>query len=145
MPGMAVISPLGAVGKVKKVSEHYSVVTSILHIDYMISGVLKESNHFGTVQWNGKDPNFTKFNFIPRHVKPAVGDTVVTSGFNAIFPEGIMIGTISEVELSPEALTYDLTLVLSQDFRKLSYVSVVKSNLKAEQDKLEEEVEVMEK
>ena len=145
MPGMAVISPLGAVGKVKKVSEHYSVVTSILHIDYMISGVLKETNHFGTVQWNGKDPNFTKFNFIPRHVKPAVGDTVVTSGFNAIFPEGIMIGTISEVELSPEALTYDLTLVLSQDFRKLSYVSVVKSNLKAEQDKLEEEVEVMEK
>ena len=145
MPGMAVISPLGAVGKVKKVSEHYSVVTSILHIDYLISGVLKESNHFGTVQWNGKDPNFTKFNFIPRHVKPAVGDTVVTSGFNAIFPEGIMIGTISEVELSPEALTYDLTLVLSQDFRKLSYVSVVKSNLKAEQDKLEEEVEVMEK
>ena len=144
MPGMAVISPLGAVGKVKKVSEHYSVVTSILHIDYMISGVLKETNHFGTVQWNGKDPNFTKFNFIPRHVKPAVGDTVVTSGFNAIFPEGIMIGTISEVELSPEALTYDLTLVLSQDFRKLSYVSVVKSNLKAEQDKLEEEVEVME-
>ena len=145
MPGMAVISPLGAVGKVKKVSEHYSVVTSILHIDYMISAVLKKTNHFGTVQWNGKDPEFTKFNFIPRHVQPAVGDTVVTSGFNAIFPEGIMIGTISEVELSPEALTYDLTVVLSQDFRKLAYVSVVKSNLKSEQDKLEEEVEELEK
>ena len=89
--------------------------------------------------------DIVQFKYIPRHVKPAVGDTVVTSGFNAIFPEGIMIGTISEVDLSPEALTYDLKVVLSQDFRKLSYVSVVKSNLKAEQDKLEEEVEEMEK
>ena len=37
MPGMAVISPLGAVGKVKLVSDHYAVVTSLLHIDVMVS------------------------------------------------------------------------------------------------------------
>jgi rod shape-determining protein MreC len=138
---MAVISPLGAVGKVKTVSNHYSVVTSLLHINYTVSGILKRTNHFGTIQWNGTNPEFTKFKYIPRHVKPNVGDTVVTSGFNAIFPEGIMIGTISEVNLSPEALTYDLTVVLSQDFRKLSYVSVVKSNLKQELDQLQEQVE----
>jgi rod shape-determining protein MreC len=144
-PGMAVISPLGAVGKVKKVSPKFSVVTSVLHIDYMISAVLKKTNHFGTVQWNGSNPMFTKFNYIPRHVKPAVGDTVVTSGFNAVFPEGILIGTISEVNLSPEALTYDITVELSQDFRKLSYVSVVKSNLKNEKDIVEKEVEALEK
>jgi rod shape-determining protein MreC len=144
-PGMAVISPLGAVGKVKKVSNHYSVVTSILHIDYMVSAVLKKTNHFGSVQWNGRDPDYSKFNHIPRHVKLQVGDTVVTSGFNAVFPEGIVIGTISEVSLSPESLTYDLTVSLSQDFRKLSYVSVVKSNLKAEQDSLELKVQELEK
>jgi rod shape-determining protein MreC len=143
--GMAVISPLGAVGKVKKVSNHYSVVTSILHIDYMVSAVLKRTNHFGSVQWNGRSPDFTKLNHIPRHVKPQLGDSVVTSGFNAVFPEGILIGTISEVNLSPESLTYDLTVSLSQDFRKLSYVSVVKSNLKIEQDSLELKVQELEK
>lgn len=139
-PGMAVISPAGAVGKVKKVSPHYAVVTSVLHIDYMISAVLKKTNHFGTVQWNGLNPDYTKFKFIPRHVKPVVGDTVVTSGFSGIFPQGIMIGTISEVNLSPEALTYDLTVELSQDFRKLSFVSVVRSNLKQEAEDLEKQV-----
>jgi rod shape-determining protein MreC len=144
-PGMAVISPLGAVGKVKKVSNHYSVVTSILHIDYMVSAVLKRTNHFGSVQWNGRSPDFTKFNYIPRHVKLQIGDSVVTSGFNAVFPEGILIGTISEINLSPESLTYDLTVSLSQDFRKLSYVSVVKSYLKNEQDSLEYEVQELEK
>jgi rod shape-determining protein MreC len=144
-PGMAVISPLGAVGKVKKVSNHYSVVTSILHIDYMVSAVLKKTNHFGSIQWNGRNPDFTKFNHIPRHVKVEVGDSVVTSGFNAVFPEGILVGRVSEVNLSPESLTYDLTVSLSQDFRKLSYVSVVKSFLKTEQDSLELEVQELEK
>ena len=144
-PGMAVISPLGAVGKVKKVSSHYSVVTSILHIDYMVSAVLKRTNHFGSVQWDGSNPDFTRFNHIPRHVQLEIGDSVVTSGFNAIFPEGILIGTISEKVLSPGSLTYDLTVSLSQDFRKLSYVSVVKSYLKNEQDSLELEVQQLER
>jgi rod shape-determining protein MreC len=144
-PGMAVISPLGAVGKVKKVSSHYSVVTSILHIDYMISAVLKKTNHFGSVQWDGRSPDFTKLNYIPRHVQLEVGDSVVTSGFNAIFPEGVLIGTISEKNLSPGSLTYDVTVSISQDFRKLSYVSVVKSYLKNEQDSLETEVQQLER
>ncbi len=137
-PGMAVISPLGAIGKVKNVSSNFSVVTSILHIDYMISAMLKNSNYFGSVQWDGRDPQFTKLNYIPRHVKLNVGDTVVTTGFNAIFPEGIIIGTVSEVVLSPEALTYDITVALSQDFRKLSYVSVVRSEFKEEKDIVED-------
>jgi rod shape-determining protein MreC len=143
-PGMAVISPLGAVGKVKLVSDHYSVVTSILHIDYMVSGVLKRTGHFGTIQWEGRDPEYVKFKYIPRHVKPVKGDTVVTSGYNAIFPDQVMIGTISSVHLNDEDLTYDLTVSLSQDFRKLSYVSVVKSKLKVEQDSLEQTVEGLE-
>jgi rod shape-determining protein MreC len=144
-PGMAVISPLGAVGKVKLVSEHYGVVTSLLHIDVMVSSVLKRTGHFGSVQWDGRDPGIIRFNFIPRHVKPLVGDTVVTSGFNSVFPEGIMVGTVSEVNLSNEALTYDLRVKLSQDFRKLSFLTVVKSVYKSEQDSLEQVVNAMAK
>lgn len=139
-PGMAVISPLGAVGKVKTVSEHYSVVTSLLHIDVMVSAVMKRTGYFGSVQWDGRDPDFTKLHYIPRHVRPLVGDTIVTSGYNAVFPEGIMIGTITDIRLSDEALNYDITLALSQDYRKLSYVTIVKSKLKAEQDQLEKTV-----
>lgn len=137
-PGMAVISPLGVVGKVKLVSRHYGVVTSILHIDVMVSAVLKRTEHFGTVQWDGRDPDLVEFNYIPRHVNPVVGDTVITSGYNAIFPEGIMIGVIADVKLSDEALFYDLKVKLNQDFRKLSFVSVVKNYRYHEQDSLEQ-------
>jgi rod shape-determining protein MreC len=137
MPGMAVISPLGAVGKVKQVSDHFAVVTSLLHIDVMVSARLKRTEHFGTIQWDGRDPDIIQFKYIPRHVKPAVGDTVETSGFS-VFPERIMVGTIAEVSLRDEALFYDLKVKLSQDFRKLSFVTIVKSNLKHEQDSLEQ-------
>lgn len=143
--GMAVISPLGAVGKVKMVSNHYSVVTSLLHIDVMVSAVLKRTGHFGTIQWDGLNSDIVKFKFIPRHVKPIVGDSVVTSGYNAIFPEGVMIGTITGFTLSDEAIAYDIDVKLSQDFRKLSFVTVVRSELKHEQDSLEQVVNALEK
>ena len=136
-PGMAVISPQGAVGKIKTVSNHYSVVTSLLNVDVMTSALLKRTGHFGTVQWDGRNPNIISLKYIPRHVKPLVGDTVLTSGYNAIFPEGIMIGVITEVKLRDEELFNDLKIKLAQDFRKLTYVTVVKSALKHEQDSLE--------
>jgi rod shape-determining protein MreC len=136
LPGMAVISPIGAVGKVKAVSKHYSVVTSILHRDYRLSVTMPRTGYFGSVRWDGRDPDLVKLEFVPRHVNPLKGDTVVTSSYNAIFPEGIMVGVIEDVK-QDETLFYDLTVKLSQDFRKLSFVEVVRSNLKHEQDSLE--------
>ena len=144
MPGMAVISPLGAVGKVKLVSNHFAVVTSLLHIDVMVSARLKSTEHFGTVQWDVLNPDIVEFKYIPRHVKPAVGDSVITSGY-AIFPDGIMIGTVAEINLRDEALFYDLKVKLSQDFRKLSFVTIVKSNMQPERDSLEQAVIRLEK
>lgn len=135
-PGMAVISPMGAVGKVKAVSNHYSVVTSLLHKDYKLSVVISRTGYFGSVSWDGHDPEYVQLDFVPRHVNPEKGDTVLTSAYNAVFPEGIMVGIIEEVE-QDETLFYDLKVKLSQDFRKLSYVEVVKSRLKHEQDSVE--------
>jgi rod shape-determining protein MreC len=135
-PGMAVISPLGAVGKVKAVSKHYSVVMSILHKDNRVSVLMTRTGYFGSVSWNGRDPDYVQLDFVPRHVEPLKGDTIVTSAYNAIFPEGIMVGTIEDVKQN-ETLFYDLKVKLSQDFRKLSYVEVVKNYLKHEQDSIE--------
>jgi rod shape-determining protein MreC len=144
-PGMAVISPLGVVGKLKLVSDHYGVVTSILHVDVMVSAKLRRTEHFGTVQWDGRDPDQVEFNYIPPHAHPTVGDTVVTSGFNAVFPEGVMVGVISSVDLNKDQLFYNIKVRLSQDFRKLSWVTVVKNNRHAEQDSLEQVIQKLER
>ena len=140
-PGMAVISADGVVGKVKAVSDHFSVVTSLLNIDVLTSVQLKRTSHFGTVQWDGLSTEHINLLYVPRQVQPLVGDTIVTSGYNSIYPEGILIGIIDKVELKDEALFHNISIKLSQDFRKLSYVAVVKSNLKEEQEALEQLIE----
>jgi rod shape-determining protein MreC len=58
-------------------SKHFSVVTSVLNIDLMISGIMKRTGYFGTIQWDGSNPEYINFNFIPRHVQPIAGDTII--------------------------------------------------------------------
>lgn len=136
-PGMAAISSVGAVGKVKSVSEHYSVLISLLNIDEHVSSVIKRTQNFGTVQWDGSDPRFANLLYIPRHVQLLSGDTVVTSGYNAVFPEGVLVGIIREINLKEEAPFHEIKIELAQDFTKLAFVEIVKSNLKHEIDSLE--------
>src|SRR5258706_1981735 len=137
-PGMAVISAKGAVGKVKSVSKHYSVLISLLNIDEQASSVIKSLGYVGTSQWHGVDPRQVELLYIPRHVKLHTGDTVVTSGYNAIFPEGVLVGVIKEVNLKEETPFYDIKVELAQDFGNLTFVEVIKSTLKHEKDSLEQ-------
>lgn len=136
-PDMGVIGPKGVVGKVKSVSRHFSTVTSLLHQGLMVSSELKKSSTLCTTQWDARDPKRAELKFIPRHIPLAVGDTVLTSGFNSIFPEGIVIGTVYSVVLEDESPFYNAQVELATDFPSLEYVYVVKNVLKQEKDSLE--------
>jgi len=134
--GMAAISNMGAVGKVKSVSDHYSVLISLLNVDEQVSSVIKKTNQLGSVRWDGVNMRYSNLLFIPRHATPVIGDSVITSGYNAVFPDGILVGIISEATLKEEAPFWDIRLELSQDFGRLSFVEIIKSRLKNEQDSL---------
>lgn len=136
-PGMAVIDDYGVVGKVKSVSRRFSVITSILHTDMRISSLLRRTGDLCTTQWDGDDDAHSKVLFLPRHVSPEVGDTIVTSGYNAVFPSDIPVGVISEKHLEENSPWYDITIDLSADMNALSYVYLIKNTLKIEQDSLE--------
>ncbi len=136
-PGMAVISAGNVVGKVKTVSEHYAVLISLLNLDEQVSCLIKRTGHLGTVQWDGTNPLVVNLKYIPRHVVPVVGDSVVTSGYNAVFPSGIFVGKIKEFKLRDEAPFYDIKVAVGLDFSKLAFVEVIKSRLKKERDSIE--------
>jgi rod shape-determining protein MreC len=134
--GMGVIAPDGIVGKIKYCSPHFSTVTSILHSTMLVSAKIGRSDVVGTVKWDGINPEKALLSFIPRHNKIKKGDKVVTSGFNAIYPEGIMIGTVNKFSLKPDESFYYIEIKLSTDFRKLAYVYIVENKLKPEIDTL---------
>ena len=137
-PDMGIISPTGIVGKIREVTRHYARVISILHTDFTIPTRLKNKSNYegGYVQWDGKDARFTKLKDVPTPIKVAVGDTVVTSGFGGLFPQGVMIGIVARVGKVPEATFHDIDVRLSTDFNSLNYVYVIENKFKQEIDSL---------
>ena len=136
-PGMAVINSGKVVGKVKTTSDNFSVLISLLNLDEQVSAEISRTGNFGTVRWDGVDPKYTTLQYIPRHVNPLPGDSVVTSGLNAVFPKNILIGRITRAHLQPNELWWDIQVELAQDFTRLQHVEVVKSLLKREIDSLQ--------
>lgn len=136
-PGMGVFNSEGVVGRVKSVSENYSVAFSLLNTGLMISSKIKSSEVLSSVQWDGANSSEAKLLYVPRHVTTQAGDSVITSGFNAVFPEGILIGIISKVEPDKKDPNYlDLTVKLSTDFSRLTYVYLVENTKFNELDSL---------
>jgi len=134
--GMGVFNEDGVVGRVKGVTKNFATVISLLHTDLLISSKIKSSEVFGSTKWDGRDAKEAKMLYVPRHVQVKVGDLVVTSGYNAVFPEGIPIGTIKEVKPGSETNYLDITITLKTDFSKINYVYVVENHLEAELDSL---------
>jgi len=134
--GMGVINEQGVVGRVKSVSRNFSTIISLLHTEILVSSKIKSNDVFGSTKWDGLDPQKAKLMYVPRHVVAAIGDQVVTSGYNSIFPEGIPIGTIIEVKPGKDTNYLDITIKLDTDFSKISYVYLVESFQQPELDSL---------
>ena len=133
---MAVTSDDGVAGVIVGCSSNYSVVMSVLNIDFRLSARIRSNGYYGSLSWDGRDCSHAILSEIPQHVSVSVGDTVETTGFSAVFPEGIMIGTISEFERSGSDF-YRISVLLKTDFTKLHFVNVLGNLKKTEQLGLE--------
>jgi len=140
--GMSVIGSRGIVGSVKAVSDNFAVIYSVLHKDMMVSSMLESTGDICTVKWEGKDPLQASVLYIPRHLKLMKGEKIVTSGYNAVFPPNISIGTIETISLRDDSPFYDVTINLTTEFNKLSHVYVVRNTLRQERDSLEQLIRV---
>ncbi|WP_420384883.1 rod shape-determining protein MreC [Roseivirga sp.] len=134
--GMGVINSFGVVGKIRGVSKKFAEGISLLNTKNPISAKHKASGRMGTVLWEGVNPQEARLLYLTPDIRIEPGDTIVTSGFNPIFPKEVMIGTV--VSSSPDKNnTYLNTVIkLSVDFGSLSYVYVIKNYDKPEQDSL---------
>ena len=136
-PGMGAISSFGVVGVIKTVSNNYATLYSLLHGGMQVSSMLSRLGVFGTTKWDGLDPLYANLLYIPRHVELQVGDSITTSGYNAIFPEGIPIGQIKEFSIEENETFYNIVIELSSDFQSLSHVYLIKNYYRQEKDSVE--------
>jgi rod shape-determining protein MreC len=138
-PDLGVINSKGIIGVIKNVSANYATVLSILNSNSNINVRLKNSNDFGTLVWDGKDYNITQVIDIPRQAVVKAGDTIVTGGKSAIFPEGIEVGVVKDFKYAQNKYQI-INILLFNDMSAIGEVQIVKNLHKDEQVTLEQSV-----
>ena len=88
---MGVVDGNGVVGIVyEKLLLTIPGVISVLNSKSSISCKIVGSEYFGYLKWEYGDARYAYLKDLPRHAEFNLGDTVVTSGYSTVFPEGIM-------------------------------------------------------
>lgn len=137
---MGVIGSSGIAGRIVSVSDNYSLAMSLLNHNSRVSAMLKNGNNTGMIEWDGTNPQYVTLKNIPRSVKIKKGDTVLTSNLATFFPEGIMVGTVSEISNESSSNFYLLKIKTATDFSTLQNVYLVDNLLINEQKQLEEKI-----
>ncbi|MDO5395265.1 MAG: rod shape-determining protein MreC [Bacteroidales bacterium] len=137
-PEMGVIDQNGVVGIVNVVTPNYARVISVLNPHFRFSCKIKGDESFGSLVWDGKDPRFAVLEELPRHTVCHRGDTVVTSGYSAVFPPGLPVGIVESNNASDNDNFFSLRIRLLSDFTKLNNVQIVRNNNAAELNMLDE-------
>lgn len=138
-PDMGVVSERGVVGIVSTVSDHFAVVLPLLNPKFRLSCKVLGSAYFGSLTWNGRSSRFANLEELPRHVEFKKGDKIVTSGYSAVFPSGLIVGTVADFEKQHNDNFYSLEVELATDFQALNDVRVIKNYKQAEQKRVEQE------
>lgn len=134
---MGVVANGEVVGLVINVSDHFCTVISLLNSRWKLSAKIKSNNYFGSLSWNGRDYRKVSLNEIPFHVPVQMGDTVVTTGYSPSFPEGLVIGTISDYSIGSGSNFYKIEVTLAVDFQNLVMVGLIENKQKNEIIQLE--------
>ncbi|ADF51015.1 MAG: rod shape-determining protein MreC [Zunongwangia sp.] len=136
-----VVTSKGIIGIIDRTNTNYSRAISILNSQSKINAQLKKSNHFGSLTWNGKDPNLMQLTDVPKQAPVAKGDTIITGGKSLIFPKGLLIGTIQDFKLDNTESYFTINVKLFNDMTNIGYVYVIENKNKEEILSLEKEEE----
>lgn len=127
----------GVIGIVAKVSDHFSLVLSVLNSKFALSVMLKNNSSGASLKWDGVDYRYAQMVDLPRNVNFEIGDTVVTTGFTSTFPKDVPVGRVAEVfDRGDSFLTINIELFA--DFNRLNDVHVIYDEKLAERNRLQD-------
>lgn len=140
-PDMGVVGSDGVIGVVSHVSEHFALVISVLNIDLQISVEVERTGHFGLLSWDTSDPRSASVIDVAEHATVKVGDRIITRGSGGLFPKGILIGIVTEVNEDPGSNYLAITIALAEDLTRSAHAYVVLDLLRDERTGLEAQAE----
>ncbi len=122
--GMPVITLHGLAGKVIFTSSKFSEVLSLTDPNFSVSVRVERTRLEGIV--SGTGTNLCVLKYIPLEEDIAVGDILITSGVDGIFPEGIKVGVVRKVERK-KGFFQNIEVIPYQSDSKIEEVALIKS------------------
>lgn len=129
---MAVVTNKGLLGRIIRVSTFYSTVeliTSLNENNASSKGIIVtasgKDNSFGTILNYDQKKQVLLVTKIRQDDQMEVGDTIITSAYSTLYPQGLVIGKVLSREVSKEGLTHVAEIEPSADFDRLREVLVI--------------------
>lgn len=122
---MVVVNAQGLVGKVIEVYPHQAKVLLASDEASKVGVRVQRTGDVAILQGKG-ERGICELKYLLGKASVEVGDRVVTSGLGGLFPEGILVGKISQVRKNPNQLFQEVEVVPSVDFGKLEELFLIK-------------------
>lgn len=121
--GMAVVTHEGIVGRILRVTADYSDVITMLDNLSSIDSIVQRSRARGLIE--GATDTTCILRYALRTDDIEVGDVIVSSGLDGVYPKGLMLGNVIKVEKKSFGVTQNVEVQPSVDFSKLEEVLVI--------------------
>jgi rod shape-determining protein MreC len=121
--GNPVITSQGVVGLVTATSGRAAKTMLVLDRQSSIDGIVQRSRARGIVR--GRGTADLEFEFVTRGSDVEPGDVVITSGMGGVYPKGLKIGVVGNVEDPAGRLLQTAQLEPAVDFSRLEQVFVM--------------------
>ncbi|MEM1214211.1 MAG: rod shape-determining protein MreC [Bacteroidota bacterium] len=135
-PHSGVINENGVVGVVTDVADYHAEVMGLANSNMRLSAGLRGRNFFGSLRWEGGDARYATLYNIPRYAQMEIGDTVETTGYSNLFPQGVLVGVVEEQEIIKGDYSWALTVRLSNDFFRLKNAYVLMDDIRDDLEQL---------
>lgn len=122
---MPVVSDEGVVGYVLDVSDHYARVLLLTDRDSAVDALVQRNRVRGVL--GGLDTETCELRYVRSNQEVRPGDLLVTSGKDGLFPAGLRLGIVKQVNKDPSALFQQILVVPTVQFGILQEVLILKS------------------
>ncbi len=120
---LPVVVPEGIAGQITDVSLHHSRVLLIIDRNSAVDALVQKTRTRGIIK--GESAGTCLFDYVLRKHDIRVGDTVISSGLDGVFPKGLRIGQVSSVVRRNSGIFQEVSVIPDVDFEKLEEVLVL--------------------
>ena len=121
--GLPVVLPEGIAGQIVEVSARHSKVLLIIDPNSAVDALVQRTRFRGLIK--GSSGGRCLFQYVLRKHEIRVGDIVVSSGLDGVYPKGIQIGSVSGVVRRNAGIFQEVAVTPNVDFDKLEEVLII--------------------